>query len=100
MASPTWLYSVLSGLAGGVLASGITIVYSSFSERKRERQARTANSFSLISALEAYAINCEAYIGDADDALDRTINTGDRTSLSRLRTPKFEIPPSVDFRPI
>ncbi|NYT67997.1 hypothetical protein [Pusillimonas noertemannii] len=95
-----WVSSILSGLAGGVLASGLTILYSYRLDKRKEHQAKTAHSFSLISALEAYAINCAGYIESAGEDIAEAYHTQDTNTLSKVRTPKFEIPANADFRTI
>ena len=95
-----WMSSVLSGLAGGVLASGLSVAYAHYVERKRDRQARTANSFALISALEAFVINCAEYIESAGEALSNAYRTSDTRALGKLTPPGFAIPPDVDFKTI
>ncbi|MCD9473083.1 hypothetical protein [Photobacterium phosphoreum] len=92
--------AVLSGLTGGVLASMITVLYSHHVEKKKESQALTANSLSLISALEAYTISCAEYIEAADDETENFFRTNDSSGLSKLTSPTFTVPPNVDFRHI
>lgn len=91
--------SVLSGLAGGVLASIISVVYAHRIDRKREMQARRAASFSLIGALEAFVISCAEYIDVANEELDTVRRTLDARNL-KARPPKFAIPTDLDFKPI
>tara|TARA_R100000963_G_C4638811_1_gene102564 strand:+ start:1233 stop:1817 length:585 start_codon:yes stop_codon:yes gene_type:complete len=100
MSGSVWLNSILSGLAGGVLASIVTIIYAHRLEKKRERQARTANSLSLISALEAFAINCSDYVETVIEEIHTYFHTNDSSRLSKLPTPIFTVPSNVDFRPI
>lgn|SRR5690606_21227668 len=92
--------AVLSGLAGGVLASMITVLYSHQIEKKKESQALTANSLSLISALEAYTISCARYIEAAEDEMENFLRTNDSSGLTKLTAPTFTVPPNVDFRHI
>jgi hypothetical protein len=92
--------AVLSGLTGGVLASMITVLYSHHIEKRKESQALTANSLSLISALEAYTISCAGYIEAADNEVENFLRTNDSIGLSKLTSPTFTVPPNVDFRHI
>lgn len=95
-----WLDSILSGITGAVLASAFTILYSARVDQRKELQSKKAHSFSLISALEAYTINCADYIDTAHEQLSHTYHSQDTGALSKLTTPKFEVPNNVDFKPI
>lgn len=97
MPTASWTQYISTILASSVVASSVSVMYTHFSEKRRARKMRTAQSLSLLGALEGFALSCAEYVVLCSEKLADSERSQSYGHLSNLSPPSLKIPLNVDF---